>query len=249
MATTIFNLIPAFTTIFAKSALPNLTAAWVERDQRILKKSVESVLRMTSLIAFPAGIGIFAVADRISTLLYGSRPGALVSIAPPLRLLGLAAIFLALVSPIYSILQAVGRFDLPVKFMMVGATLKLLINFILVGIPQINIKGAPIGTGICYAVIMFLCLSKLHQITGVSFNYFKIFGKIFLSALFCGGVAFAMTRISDSSMVTIAGIGIAGLAYVIGLLLFRALPREDVMMLPKGEKLADVMEKFGFLGK
>lgn len=247
MGVTIFNLVPAFTALFAKSALPNLTAAWVDRNQLGMKRSVESVLRMTAMVAFPAGIGIFAIADRISTLLYGGRPGALVSIAPPLRLLGLAAVFLALVAPLYSVLQAVGRFDLPVKFMAIGAVLKLLTNFILVGIPEINIKGAPIGTTVCYSVIMFLCLFKLKEITEVDFRYFDVFGRVFAAAALCGGVAFAVSRIEDSKFITLVAIAAAGLSYLVGLICFRALPKEDILLLPKGDLIAEKMERLHLL--
>lgn len=247
MAVTIFNLVPAFTALFAKSALPNLTAAWVQYDKGRLKTSIESVLRMTSVIAFPAGIGIFVMADPISLLLYGKRPGVLVSVAPPLRLLGLAAIFLALVSPLYSIFQAVGRFDLPVKFMLVGAVLKLTINFILVGIPEINIKGAPIGTGICYFVIMLLCLITLKKIIDIKFCFLKVFGGVFLASLLCGATAFLINQLSDEKIVTVCAIAGAGVVYVIGLLLFRALPESDVKMLPKGDKLAALMKKLHLL--
>lgn len=249
MAVTIFNLVPAFTALFAKSALPNLTSAWVEHDRKVMKSSVESVLRTTALVALPAGIGIFAVADRISTLLYGSRPGVLVSVAPPLRLLGIAAIFLALVAPLYSVLQAVGRFDLPVKFMLVGAVLKLSTNFLLVGIPAVNIKGAPIGTTLCYAAIMILCLAKLQSLIGVHFSYGKIFGKIFLSAALCGITAFGLSRISDGKLMTVVAIGAAAVVYVLALLLTRALPKEDVLMLPKGKKIAAVLGRLHLLSK
>ncbi len=248
MAISIFNLVPAFTGLFGRSALPNVTAAWVSGDRRLLKNNVESVIRMTALVAFPAGVGMCVIADRIAALLY-NRPGVLVSVAEPLRLLGIAAIFLALIAPLYSILQAMGRFDLPVKFMLVGATLKLGTNFLLGGIPQINIKGAAIGTAICYSVILIFCLIALSSITNLRFNYAGIFGKIFLSAALCGGTAFLVSRISESKIVTLLAVGMAAVVYLLAVLFLRVLPESDILMLPKGAKIAKWMKRHHMLGK
>ncbi|MEE1280228.1 MAG: polysaccharide biosynthesis C-terminal domain-containing protein, partial [Oscillospiraceae bacterium] len=163
-AISIFNLVPTITTTFAISALPAVTAAWTLQDSAQTKKSVESVLRITSLVAFPAGIGISVLAKPILKLLYPSAERALgVDIAAPaLALLGIGVIFVALLTPINSMLQAVGRADIPVKLMLVGGTIKIITNFVLVDVPSINVKGAPVGTILCYvflflASIFFLC--------------------------------------------------------------------------------------------
>lgn len=248
MAISIFNLIPAFTGIFGRSALPNVTNAWIGGNQKTLKENIESVIRMTSLVAFPAGIGMCVIADRIATLLY-SRPGVLVSVAEPLRILGIAAIFLALIAPMYSILQAMGRFDLPVKFMLAGAALKLLINFALGSIPQVNIKGAAIGTGACYALILVFCIIWLYKITNLKFDYLNIFGRILIAAVACGGTAFLFSRLSDSRIMTVLSVGMGALVYVVILLLLKVMPESDIKMLPKGEKIAALMKKYKLLSE
>ena len=43
-----------------------------------------------------------------------------------------------------------------------------------------------------------------------------------------------------------AAVGAA--VYLVGLLLLRALKKEDIMMLPKGEKMAKILEKYSLLG-
>ena len=63
MSVTLFNLIPALTTTFGVSALPSVTTAWTSQNRRMLQKNIESVWRVTSMIAFPAGFGICALAE------------------------------------------------------------------------------------------------------------------------------------------------------------------------------------------
>ena len=60
------------------------------------------------MIAFPAGFGICALAEPILTLVYQADPASIPIAAPILRVLGLAAVFVALSSPTNSMLQAVG---------------------------------------------------------------------------------------------------------------------------------------------
>lgn len=246
-ALTYFSLVSAFTSLFGKSALPNVTAAWVDRDRKALKTNVESVLRMTSLIAFPAGIGISVLATQIIELFHGSKPGLVAATPDSLRLLGIAAIFLAFTTPIYAILQGVGRFDLPLKFILVGAVIKITTNFILVGFPQINVKGAAIGSFLCYVTIVVLCLIWLVRITGIQLSYGKIFIKPLIAAVLCGLTAFAVSLIGDSKIITLLSVAVAGMVYIIVLLFIRAIPKSDILMMPKGKKLAAVLERFHLL--
>lgn len=243
MAAPIFGLIPSFTTLFGKSALPNITQAWVAGNRRALKINVASVFRMTSLISFPAGIGLTVLAKPIAELLYPNVEGAALTVGLPLQTLGISAVFLSLIAPLYAMLQAMGRFDLPVKFMLVGAVIKLGTNFVLVGIPQINISGAAIGTAACYAVILVFCLRALVKITGLDFHFRTIILKNTGCAVLCGAAAFAVNRFCDGRLAVLAAIAAAGVVYVAALLVLRALTEEDVRMMPGGKRLAPMMKK------
>lgn len=68
-----------------------------------------------------------------------------------------------------------------------------------------------------------------------------------MASLLCGATAFLINQLSDEKIVTVCAIAGAGVVYVIGLLLFRALPESDVRMLPKGDKLAALMKKLHLL--
>lgn len=115
------------------------------RDRRALERNVASALRLASLIAMPAGLGICAMAGPVLRLLFFSKPMESAVISPALHLMGLSAIFVALSLPVNAILQAVGRADLPVKLLLAGGGLKLVLNFLLVAVPRLNIQAAPSG--------------------------------------------------------------------------------------------------------
>ena len=65
--------------------------------------------------------------------------------------------------------------DLPVKYLFVGAVIKLVLNIILIGIPSINIMGAGISTVCCYGVIAFLSINKLRKIINVKIRFYRNF--------------------------------------------------------------------------
>ncbi|MBC8569807.1 putative polysaccharide biosynthesis protein [Zongyangia hominis] len=252
LSITIFNLVPALTTTFGVSALPAVATAWATRSMKDLQRNVEVVLRITCLVAIPAGLGLFALGGPILHLLFSARAAEAIIATPLLRTLGIAAIFVAVATPVNSMLQAVGRPDLPVKLMVVGGIVKLGINFFLVAIPSINIHGAPIGTVLCYLIIVLVGIVCLCRTTGVVPRV----GSVFLKPLIAGGIcatagwaSYGLFRMGLSgSMSTIASIAVAGVVYVLALFLIHAITKDDILMLPKGEKIAKLLEKRGLIG-
>ncbi|MEG0570447.1 MAG: polysaccharide biosynthesis C-terminal domain-containing protein, partial [Oscillospiraceae bacterium] len=242
------NLVPAFTNLLGKSALPNVTAAWTRQDKPAIKLNIESVIRMTMLIAAPAGFGIAFLSQPILALLYHGNEGVIFAAAPSLTILGIAAVFLALVTPVNAVLQGIGRVDLPVKFLFTGAIVKLVLNLVLVGMPQINIKGAAISTLACYVIITFLSLSKLKQICGINLNVMSIMIKPALAGGGCGLMALLSHKIiakfiTSASIVTVLSIIVAGISYILLLALLNAISKDDILMLPKGKKILHILLK------
>lgn len=252
MSVTLFHLIPALTTTFGVSALPAVTTAWAAGDRTLLRRSIESVWRVTSLIAFPAGFGVCALAEPVLTLVYKEDPASIPIAAPILRVLGIAAIFVALSSPTNSMLQAVGKVNVPVKLMLLGGFLKLTVNFVLVPVPSVNIQGAPYGTLLCYGLIVCISIPVLCRSAGISIRPGEVFLKPLFAGALCGAAAWTgyglFSRMAGNTVSTVLSILLAGIVYVIALFLVRGVAKYDVLMLPKGEKIAKLLEKYRLIG-
>lgn len=258
------NLVPTITIQLGVSALPALAAAWAIKDKKNVKATIETVLRIGMLIALPAGIGMASLASPILTILYGrgASSDAIPVVAPILASYGFATCIMAISTPITNMLQAIGRTDIPVKSVVVGAICKIVCNFILVGNPKINIYGAVVGTILFYVVIVLCNLISLLKISKVKVHWQSVFVKPFISAALCGITAFAanglLTKLfpvdtSESilnmgTVSTVVSIGLAAVVYVTSLLLIKGIAKEDVIVLPKGEKIAKTLEKYGLLG-
>ena len=264
MALDFKNLVPTITIQLGVSALPALAAAWAVKDKKATKSTIETVIRIGMLIALPAGIGMAALAQPILTVIYGrgSSSDAISVVTPILVAYGLATPVMAISTPVTNMLQAIGRTDIPVKSVVVGAVCKIVCNFILVGNPKLNIYGAVIGTVLFYVVIVACNLISLIKISNVKVRWASVFVKPLICAALCGVTAFAANGLlnkifpADTSqsilnMGTVsAGIAVvlAVVVYAISLLLIKGIAREDVLVLPKGEKIAKTLEKYGLLG-
>ncbi len=252
LAVNVFNLVPSLAAALGVSALPSVTAAWTRGNRAEIGRSVESVLRITALLSFPAGIGLSVLAKPVLLLLYGSRPQEAMIAAPVLRLMGIAAILVSLSSTIGSMLQAVGRQRLPVYFMLIGAGVKLSLNFFLVAMPQVNIQGAPVGSLCCYSCMVVLGVIGLCRSTGVRLRVGSVFLRPGAAALLCGGGAYAAYGLLDGRCplaVSVGGsIACGGVIYLVALVLLRGVEKSDLMMLPKGEKIAKLLAKHRLIG-
>ena len=76
-----------------------------------------------------------------------------VAAGPHLQILGIATIFICLMVLTNAILQTYGKEQLPIFTVIAGGVVKVVMNYILVGNPNINIHGATISTLCCYLTI------------------------------------------------------------------------------------------------
>lgn len=246
-ALTLFTIVPAMTQAFGISALPNVTAAWAGGSRVKLEHSVENVLRISALVTMPAGLALSVLADPIARLLgYNPISGRI------LVLLGLGAVFAAVNVPINSMLQAVGRIDLPVKLLCTGLVIKVGLNYVLTGIPEINVMGAGVGTLVCYFFLAFFGLAALGRETGLHMRLFRLFGKPLLCACLAAAAGWQTAalahRLWPGRLEALPAMAVFLLVYGICVLLFRVLRRSDINALPGGEKIAKILEKHRWIG-
>ena len=256
------NLIPTITLTLGISAIPVLSKAWskikdsgnVDEGHKELKTSIESVLRVTMMLALPAGFGIAALASPILKLLYSSQPDILPIATPMMVVYGIGMFVLAVSSPITNMLQAIGRTDMPLKSIAIGSAVKIGLNFLLIARPEINIHGAPISTTVCYIVMVTINLTTLLRYTHVRVNFVSVFLKPFIAAALCGGTAYLAYWLLEvqysfgNTVSSIVSIGAGGVIYVISLFIIKGIAKDDILMLPKGKNIAKTLEKFHILG-
>lgn len=238
------------------SALPSVTSAWVGGVKSKIKKSIETTLKITSMIALPAGLGMSVLSFPIMDLLYNTlgknkQIGEICVSARIMSIYAIGVIFIAISTPICSMLQAIGRADLPLKILMIGIVIKIVLNYILVGIPEINIQGAGIGTLVCYLFVCTSGLALLYKHSGVHFNLNKIFLKPAACALVCAAAAYSshgiFVYLMNYKLATIIAIFLAAIVYGVSLLLTGAISSEDLCSISKLKKVSDILKKHNLI--
>ena len=263
------SLVPTITIQLGVSAIPALATAWAVKNKDNIRSTIETVIRVGMLIALPAGFGIAFLATPILNIIYGrgNSNESISLIAPILITYGIFTPIMAISTPTTNMLQAVGRADIPMKSVAVAAVCKIICNFFLVGNPKFNIYGAVFGTVLFYVLIVSVNMFSLLRVSKVRVNWLSVFLKPCISALLCGITAFAThgiivrlipetvltgdttaSIVNTSTIGAILGIGLGAIVYFISILLLRGIAKEDVVTLPKGEKIAKVLEKYRLLG-
>ena len=244
-----FNLPQTLITALAVSVLPTIASARAAGNHAKVSKTLGTTLRMTVIITLPAGAGFIMLAGPILRMLYsqGTELGGVL-----MGLLGFAVPAAALVAVTNSTLQAFGRIDLPLVSMFAGAVVKMLGDYFLIGNPALNIMGAPISTALCYWLIAVINLFHIRRLTGSLPPIGKtvcrplaatigMSAAIFIAQRVLNGALSAAPGTMPDKLITLACIGVAVAVYAVLLLALGAVERDDVLLLPKGEKIADIL--------
>ena len=252
LAQTLVNLPQVFSQALAVSLVPAISEANAQRKYKEIRDTTNSGIRITLLIGLPCGFGLFVLATPIINLLYYKNPlETIISTGEILSILSFSVIFLTLVQSLTAILQGLGKPFISVKNLLIGAVVKVILTYVLTGIPSINIKGAAISTVVAYFIAAALDLISVRKYTRTRFNVKDIFMKPLLSTV---GMAIAakviyvgLEPIFRSRLSTIAAIGVAALIYGILLLLTKTLTYDDFTLLPKGNKIAALLLKLNLI--
>ena len=249
--TSLYHLPAAITVTLGVSALPSISARWALGDRSQLAEQAASVIKLSGLIAIPAGLGLFALSEPILTLLLPAQPQDVPVAAVILRGMAIAAILLAITTPMASIFQAVGRADIPLKLIAAGAAIKLTSNWVLLAIPELNIRAAPYGTILCYGFVLVAGCMALNKVVGRPVKVARSLARPLLCGILCAIAANTsyelLSRVMGFRVATLLAIAISAGVYAIFVLFMKIITKNEAMLLPKGKKVVKILEKLALL--
>ena len=234
----------AISTAMATAAVPNIAASMALKDKVAVKRKINLAIKIAMIISIPAAVGMGVLAEQILLLLFPTVPegGELVAIG------SISIIFLALNQIVTGTLQGIGKVRIPAINAVFGAIIKIILNYVLIVIPSINVKGAIISTIACYMLASTLNLVALVRIVKFVPDLVGALVKPTFSALVMGMVCYfnyqllAMTGLGNAvSTLTAIVIGIG--VYGIVMLLTKGIKKEEISVLPMGNKMIPLFEK------
>ena len=253
MAMDMPNMVASFVYPVTMSLIPFAAAAIAQRDTAKADRIISSAFRIIAVLAIPAGVGLSVLSTPIMRLILPSRQEAAMAAGPHLQILGLATIFICLMILTNAILQTYGKEKLPIFTVIAGGVTKIVMNYVLVGNPEINIHGAPISTLCCYLVVVGLNLFFVWKHSAKKPRYLQLFAKPVLASALMGGAVWAVYGFANPALsgghsayganaaAVLAGI-LAGVAvYGVLVVVLRILRAEDVRSIPHGKTLARLL--------
>ncbi len=237
-----FDLPNAVIVPISTAVLPLLSGVIAREDRRGIRETSTLALRMTLMVAIPAAVGLCVFASPICDLLLYNQPGDAAGTAPLLMLMAPAVITASLLYTTNAMIQAVGKVYIPIVNMAIGTVVRILIVFVLCGIPEINVNGAAVSTFVSYLVMIVLNILAMRRILPGVPSVVKMAVRPLLAALIMAAVSYPFYLLLalwlGSKIAIIASILVAIGIYVLAAIFTKAITRDEIVHMPKGERIA-----------
>lgn len=242
---TLTSLPLSFNIAFATALVPTITTAMTKGDMKVATKRVSFSLLVTMLIGLPCMIGMMIFAQPILNLLFSNAPdGAFI-----FQVSSLAIIFTVLEQTVNGALQGLGKIMIPAIALTIGVAIKFILNLVLVPIPQIGAAGAAFATVACHAIAFIIGFIVLRKNMKLDLGFSKFLLKPIIATTMMGicsyAVYFLMGGINAGKLVTIVSILIAIIVYILAVIALKIFTKEEIFMIPYGQKLYKILEKIG----
>jgi stage V sporulation protein B len=252
---TLFTLPPSLISAITISVLPAVSAAAAGRRSGEARGITESAMKLICLAAMPAAVGISVLSGPIFMAFYGASAEAAADGTRILSILGAASFFACAQLLTTAVLQAHGRERVPMATFALGGAAQLALDYILVGDGRIGIIGSPVGTLVCYALITALNLIFIKLKIPEPPRVLRTAVRPLIVSAVMGAAAYFVYELAWKLIVPALGLEgrraviaalapavlVAVIVYIALAVAARAVTREDLKYVPRGERIADIL--------
>lgn len=237
----LINVPTALALAVSMSLVPAISACKAVGDHEGMAHQANLGLRFAFLIGFPCSIGMSVLAEPIIRFFYEGTLSTenIQAAASLLTMSALTVVLFTVVQATSAILQGLGRQRIPMYTLVAGVGCKILLNYVLVGTPGINIHGGPIASIVCYSVSMIpnlvMCIRTIHM----KFDWKGWLLLPGLATAVMGVIVWLMrTLLPMTRLLTIVEIGVGVAVYLAVALAVKAVRKEDIAPLLRRRKRA-----------
>ena len=237
------NLPLALNVAFSIVLVPTIAGAIAVGNVKNAKDKTSFSLLITMLIGLSCVVGLVVLAQPILNLLFPrANEGAIL-----LQIATVAVIFSAIAQTLSGTLQGLGRVSIPAIATLIGASIKLVLNLILIPIPSIGIYGAAIASiagQLTIAIIMFVTVNKALKL---KLNIIKYVVKPVVVSLIMGAAAFfayeTISNLLPNTIATLTSMVIAIIVFLVLVIIFKIFNKEEIENLPMGKNIYKMLVK------
>ena len=244
----LINFPQVLTQAVAMSLVPAVTIAHKRDDIAFMHENIKLGLRCAIIVGLPCAFGFITLSKQIMVMLYPLQRESAISAAECLVIMGIGVVFLATVQTLTGVLQGIGKQLIPVRNLAIGALVKLALSYILIKTPGINVRGAAIGTVTAFLIASTLNMIAVRRRTGVKIDLVMTYLKPAFAAVTMSAAVWAAYRglnlFLGNALSTLISIALGGLIYIIMIFLVKAITKDELAKLPRGNKLVKIINKF-----
>ena len=230
---------------FATALVPAIAEAKAKKDMKTATKRTSFSLLVSMLIGLPCTIGMCVFAEPILKLLYPNASSG----AGLLQVAAFTIVFSVLNQTINGALQGFGKVMVPATALGIGVIIKLILNLTLLRIHTINVYGASIGSVLCHLVAFIIAFLVLKKNVNLNLSWGNFIIKPIISTLIMAICSYAiyivLAGIISTKLATIIAILMAVIIYVLAVIALKVFTKDEIIMLPYGIKIYNILEKMG----
>lgn len=232
----------SFNMAFSVALIPEIASAKVNNRNNEIKSKISFSLLISILIAIPSMIGLYAYSDEILSLLFPKANNG----AELLRLAVFVIPFEILVQTINGALQGLGKLKITTFALFCGCIVKFIGNMLFLQNSNFLEKGAIISTICCYATIFIIVWFNLKKSCKLEVKLSKFIMKPLIAGMimmyFSKIVYFLLIKNGIYEKYTIIiSILSAIIFYTISVIMLKIFSKEEIQMLPNGEKISKII--------
>lgn len=228
-ASVIVNIPLTLSMALCISLIPIIAENYILKNKREVDKKIELSMKLSSVISLPCMLGMFFLAEPIMKLIF---PGRFEGIEI-LRFLSLSIPFIIITQTTTSIMQGTGHYITPVINLFIGCVVKVILTWVLVPIPSLNIYGAVIGSIGAYIVATTLNLISMKIKIKAPLRFYSSFVKPAYAAILmiiCTVFAynFLYNKTSSNGTSCLLAILLGIIIYGLSILIFRVFSMNEI---------------------
>ena len=242
----------AIASALSSAIVPSIIRSLTAGDKRTTIKKIESSMRLTMIIAIPAGMGLSVLGGPILKLLFRIEP-EFMDYASKLMILSVVTVIVFAMSTISNaVLQGINRMKTPKFNALIGMIIHYIALVLMLIVFKPNLYAVVIGDIIFGLAVCILNAISIYKYIGYKQEIFKTFILPLIASAIMGAITFGVYKISYmvvniNAVACMLAIFVAIVAYALSLLWIQGISEEEVLMLPMGEKIVSLLKRFSLM--
>ena len=240
----------AVASALSSAIIPSIIRSVLEGNKKMTFKKIESSMRLTMMVAIPAGMGLSVLARPILDLLFNLER---IDDATNIMRFAIFTVIVFSMSTISNaVLQGIDKMKTPITNALISMVIHYIALILMLVVFKPNLYAVVIADILFGLVICILNAISIYRYIGYKQEFVKTFVKPLVSA----GIMAVFTigtykgiywLFSSNTIACIIAICVAVIAYALSILVIKGVDEEEILMLPKGRSIADLLKRVNLL--